>query len=121
MVRAPLSDQTNKPVKKESEKDKKSSVVSHLKVDAEEDLNVEEVENVKVVSDVESQYRKVGERVDCRDEKTGAWFEADIKKITKNDSVKGADNLTYHVLYAGYGEKFCDEDLHKVKLEQPFP
>ena len=49
------------------------------------------------VSDAVSQHIKINEEVDCRDDNTGAWFEAKVEKITCNDENSGFDKLTYHV------------------------
>ena len=49
------------------------------------------------VSDAVSQHIKLNEEVDCRDDNTGAWFEAKVEKITCNDENSGFDKLTYHV------------------------
>ena len=38
----------------------------------------EEKPEVKEVAEAESEVFKVGERVDCRDEDTGAWFESKL-------------------------------------------
>ena len=57
---------------------------------------------VKEVTDGTSDHFKVGDKVDCKDGDTGAWFEAVIERITANDDVAGVDNLTYHIKYEGY-------------------
>ena len=49
------------------------------------------------VSDAVSQHIKINEEVDCKDDNTGAWFEAKVEKITCNDENSGFDKLTYHV------------------------
>ena len=49
------------------------------------------------VCDAESSHVKLHEEVDCRDENTGAWFEAKVERITANDVNPGFDKLTYHV------------------------
>ena len=57
-------------------------------------------EKVKVVAEVRnavSDHLKLDEDVDCRDENTGAWFEAKVERITCNDENPGFDKLTYHV------------------------
>jgi len=77
------------------------------------------VEAPKEVTDATSEHYKVDDKIDCRDADTGAWFEAIIKKVTANDSVKGIDNLTYHIKYEGYEEDMLE--CHKVKLEQLRP
>ena len=59
------------------------------------------VKVVKEVSEATSEYYKVGEKIDCKDADTGAWFEAIINKVTQNDDVTGVDNLTYHIKYEG--------------------
>jgi len=79
---------------------------------------VEEKPEVKEVAEAESEVFKIDERVDCRDEETGAWFEAKIKKITVNDTVRGRDGLAYHVKYEDYEENM---DIVKLKGEQIRP
>ena len=49
------------------------------------------------VHDADSSHVKLNEEVDCRDENTGAWFEAKVERITANDENPGFDKLTYHV------------------------
>ena len=71
---------------------------------------------VKEITDGTSDHFKVGDKVDCKDGDTGAWFEAVIERITANDDVAGVDNLTYHIKYEGYEEDMTE--CAKVKLEQ---
>jgi len=108
MVRQPLgeSQKDNLP-KTELSKDSKEKEVS----------KEEEPEELKV-TDAKSDLYKVGEKVDCRDEETGAWFEAKIERITVNDSVRGSDGLAYQVMFEGYEE---DMDAVKVKVAQLRP
>ena len=47
------------------------------------------VEAPKEITDATSEHYNVDDKIDCRDADTGAWFEAIIKKVTANDSVKG--------------------------------
>jgi len=105
MIRQPLgeSQKDNIQQKTNSKDDKK-----------EEDIKEEKPE-VLEVSDAESELYKVGEKVDCRDEETGAWFEATIERITINDSVRGSDGLAYHIKYEGYEEEM---DSIKRKIAQ---
>ena len=49
------------------------------------------------IRDAVSDHLKLDEDVDSRDEKTGAWFEANVERITCNDENPGFDKLTYHV------------------------
>jgi len=102
MIRQPLgeSQKDNIQQKTNSKDDKK-----------EEDIKEEKPE-VLEVSDAESELYKVGEKVDCRDEETGAWFEAKIERITINDSVRGSDGLAYHVKYEGY-----EEEMDSIKIK----
>jgi len=108
MVRQPLGESQvdNLPKKTPSKADKKEEVVE------------EEKPEVKEVAEAESEVYKVGDRVDCRDEDTGAWFEAKIELITVNDTVSGGDGLAYHVKYEGYEDVM--DDL-KLKVEQIRP
>ena len=55
------------------------------------------LETVAEVHDAVSEHMKLHEDVDCRDENTGAWFEAKVERITRNDENPGFDKLTYHV------------------------
>lgn len=90
MVRKPLGSLDNvpgKPVKDVPVKD------VPMKEAVKENINV---------CDAESSVYKIEEGVDVRDRDTGAWFEARISKITKNDSVSGGDGLAYYVQYEGY-------------------
>jgi len=109
MVRQPLgeSQKDNLP-KTELSKDNKEKEVS----------KEEEPEEILKVTDAESDLFEVGEKVDCRDEETGAWFEAKIERITVNDSVRGSDGLAYQVMFEGYEE---DMDAVKVKVAQLRP
>ena len=52
---------------------------------------------VAEVCDAVSEHVKVGQEVDSREENTGAWFEAKVERITRNDDNPGFDKLTYHV------------------------
>ena len=83
------------------------------------EVKKEEVTEV-VVEDAESVHWKVGDELDCRDEEGGtrAWFEAVVKRITRNDENAGADQLTYHVMYVylGDGEEKEYGKLFKVYL-----
>eukprot|EP00092_Neocalanus_flemingeri_P020389 GFUD01022087.1.p1 GENE.GFUD01022087.1~~GFUD01022087.1.p1 ORF type:complete len:755 (-),score=252.74 GFUD01022087.1:131-2395(-) len=88
------------------------------KADKKEEVIEEEKPVVKEVADAESEVYKVGERVDCRDEDTGAWFEAKIELITVNDTVSGSDGLAYHVKYEGYEDEM---DAVKLKVQQIRP
>jgi len=73
------------------------------------------------VIEVESDYYKVGDKVDILDlEDTGAIFEAKLVKMTKETGpkvVRGADGITYHAQLETYEE----EDALKVKIEQIRP
>ena len=72
------------------------NIPSH--VGAEDHKNdVKKVEVVAEVCDAESEHVKLNQEVDCRDENTGAWFEAKVEKITRHDDNPGFDKLTYHV------------------------
>ena len=63
-----------------------------------EDLKKEKKEKAQLeVCEAESDHMKLNEEVDCRDENTGAWFEAKVERITCNDKNPGFDKLTYHV------------------------
>eukprot|EP00090_Calanus_glacialis_P008127 TRINITY_DN16464_c0_g1_i4.p1 TRINITY_DN16464_c0_g1~~TRINITY_DN16464_c0_g1_i4.p1 ORF type:complete len:757 (-),score=288.61 TRINITY_DN16464_c0_g1_i4:194-2464(-) len=102
MIRQPLGESQvdNIPKKTPSKDDKKEELVE------------EEKPEVKEVADAESELYKVGEKVDCRDEDTGAWFESKIDRITVNDTVSGSDFLAYHVKYEGY-----EDDMEPLKLK----
>jgi len=92
MVRQPLGEsQTDNLPKKTASPLKKSEAVSE-----------ETKPEIKEVKESESDVYKVGEKVDCKDDETGAWFEAIINKITLNDTVSGSDGLTYHIIFEGY-------------------
>lgn len=73
------------------------------------------------VTEVDSDYYKVGDKVDILDlEDTGAIFEGKVVKITKETGpkvVRGADGLTYRVAL----ETYEDEESMKVKIEQIRP
>jgi len=109
MVRQPLG---------ESQKDNLPKTTAPSKDEKKEELIKEEKPEVKEIVDADSESYKVGERVDCRDEESGAWFEAKIERITANDTVQGNDGLAYHVKYEGYEE---DMDALKVKVVQIRP
>ena len=59
--------------------------------------DVKKVKVVAEVCDAVSEHVKVGQEVDSREENTGAWFEAKVERITRNDDNPGFDKLTYHV------------------------
>ena len=82
-VRKPLSEKTsqNVPDKAGSEDPRKNK----------------KVEAVAEVQDAVSDHVKLHEDIDCLDENTGAWFEAKVERITRNDENPGFDKLTYHV------------------------
>ena len=109
MVRQPLG---------ESQKDNLPKTTTPSKESKKEEKIEEEKPEVKEVVDADSESYKVGERVDCRDEDTGAWFEAKIERITANDTVQGTDGLAYHLKYEGYED---DMDVLKVKVAQIRP
>jgi len=113
MVRQPLGESQvdNLPSKEES--NKKDNKMKEEKEEEEEKV-------IPVVTEAESEVFKKDEHVDVKDNNTGAWFEAIVKKITTNDTVKGGDGLTYHVLYEGYEEEI-KEDHVKVCVEQIRP
>ena len=73
------------------------------------------------VTEVESDYYKVGDKVDILDlEYTVAIFEAKLVKMTKETGpkvVRGADGITYHAQLETYEE----EEALKVKIEQIRP
>ncbi|KAL6259769.1 hypothetical protein P5V15_009682 [Pogonomyrmex californicus] len=69
--------------KNESEKEEKISEIDEGKEEEEEGLE-----------EAESLYYKIGDAVDCSDQRTGAWFEAIIKKIYK----KG-DEILYNIIW----------------------
>lgn len=63
------------------------------------DINeLEKEEEEEKLEETESLYFKIGDAVDCNDERVGAWFEAVIKNIYK----KG-DEIYYKVLW-----EFCN-------------
>jgi len=110
MVRQPLGEShvDNLPKKeKEAEKEKNEK--------KEEKEIKPVVEEVPQVEDAESEVFKVGDSVDVQDSETGAWFEANIRKITRNDTVKGFDGLAYHIEWEGY-EKEMEGEQIKVGL-----
>ena len=78
MVRQPLG---------ESQVDNipKKTCGEDVKKEVKEEIEKEEKPEIKEVADAESEVYKVQEKVDSRDDETGAWFEAVIKKITVND------------------------------------
>ena len=90
----------SEPANTTSKANKKEEVVEG------EPLKVDDAED-----DAESEVYKVEERVDCRDEDTGAWFEDEKERITVNDTVSGSDGLAYHAKYDGY------EDSLEMEVE----
>merc|ERR1719315_911488 len=71
MVRQPLG---------ESQKDNLPKTTAPSKDEKKEELIKEEKPEVKEIVDAESESYKVGERVDCRDEESGAWFQAPTER-----------------------------------------
>jgi len=111
MVRQPLGEsQVDNIPKKTSGED--------IKKEVEEEMEKEEKPEIKEVADAESEVYKVQEKVDSRDDETGAWFEAVIMKITVNDDISGRDGLAYHVIYEGYEN---DMDTVKVTIDHLRP
>ena len=97
---------------------KKSSSISESepanttsKANKKEEVVEGEPLKVDEATDAESEVYKVEERVDCRDEDTGAWFEDEKERITLNDRVSGCDGLAYHAKYEGY------EDSLEMEVE----
>ncbi|XP_050407733.2 E3 ubiquitin-protein ligase UHRF1-like [Patella vulgata] len=83
------------------------------------------------VGDIEGNIYKVGDIVDARDLSNGAWFEAKITKVTKDNSESAtkaesdditdtnkrdeSDGFLYHVQYEGY------EEVEQLKLKNVRP
>ena len=84
-VRKPLSEKTSQ------------NQNLHDEAGSEDHRKNKKVEAVAEVQDAVSDHMKLHEDVDCRDENTGAWFEAKVERITRNDENPGFDKLTYHV------------------------
>ena len=118
MVRAVLGESQSENLPKSPKKSNKETDNSPKKeVKGEPEKKPKE----PTVTEVDSDYYKVGDKVDVLDlEDTGAIFEAKIVKITKETGPKvarGADGLTYHVTL----ETYEDEEAMKVKIEQIRP
>ncbi|XP_025997050.1 E3 ubiquitin-protein ligase UHRF1 [Solenopsis invicta] len=64
----------------------------------------EETRNEEELETAQSLYYKIGDAVDCKDERTNAWFEAIVKNIYKKD-----DKILYEIAW-----EFANMSLEKV-------
>merc|ERR1712137_1333542 len=99
----PLSSDENAKEEPLEEKEALTNLVNHKNTDIDQNLEQTSTEDEKMNGEKEASSStswKVGDLVDGKDLTMGAWFEAEIKKISFDEN----GHVSYHVIYDGYDE-----------------